>query len=294
MGFRPVPARLSLVDGSEEIVIRPAKPGADSPVLCKSWEVGAPAIREAVSDQIGSDGVNDGTVYTGAGSITLDLIIRDAPGESAYGLLERVAAMAHPSRRPYLYAARGAAGENWRIELRGNDFSLTYDRLAGARLAVQLVFSTPLGLWESPERDSTMLADNERGLGLVYPVTYPVSYGTAGATSPPATIVNGGSIPIAPILRLYGPTAATDDPEVRLSTGERFGFTNLFIDTGDYVEVNMSTGLVGVNGLADASRYSYINWAISSFWRVPPGTSTVAVTGANYLTAHWRDRRLTV
>jgi len=301
MAMIKVPAELKLVDETtgETIIIRPAKPGHLSPVLCREWDLGSPSVREVVNDLVGADGVADHTYFTGPRTVTLDLQIFGTPLETPYSYLERLTAMAHPTRRPWLYLTRDG-GESWRIQLRGNEFSISYGPMAAVKLDVQLSFTAPTGMLESPQRSATTVAEAGSATGQTWPETYgPVgveaygeNYGNMSGNTAAFTVTVESSVPVEPVLRFYGPTTG---PVASLGTGEKFAFKSTYsILPSQYVEVDMRAGSVLLNGDVGATVFNQVDWTQSTFWRLPPGTSTVGLTGdGGTLYVYWRDRRIT-
>jgi hypothetical protein len=293
--MKAVPAELKLIDeayGGDTVIIRPAKPGAISPVLCKEWSPGSPSVREVANDLVGTDGVADQSFFTGARNITMDLQIFGTPLETPYSYLERITAMCHPTRRPWLYVTRDN-GEEWRIQLRGSEFSIAYGRMAAVMLEVQITFTGPAGMFESPQREAHANAASVGWTGQIWPETWPENFGSGNTGGPPFDITVDSSVPVEPTLRIVGPSTG---PIAKLpSSGEQFAFEPTFtIYAGQYVEVDMRAGTVLQNGDPTASVFTHVDWTTSTFWRLPPGPNTIGFTGSGGLIyIYWRDRRLT-
>lgn len=292
MPLRPEPAELTLVDGDVQIVVRPVVPSHASPVLCREWNPGAPDVREQMTDRMGADGTIDATAFTGRRTVTLDLQVFGNEEGSAYQLLERLVAMTHPTHRPYLHVRRGGPlAESWRIALRGNPFSVSYGRKAATVLDLQLAFTAPDGYFESPVRSASSSGPAQRGTGLVFPVVYPLTFGTSGDAPTPLVVDVYSPMPIAPVLRIYGPAI---NPELITLGGLRFSFTSLTVNAGEYVEIDMGNATVRLNGQASTPVFHTVDWSVSTFWRLPPGSTIVQfLSTGGQLVISWRDRRLT-
>ncbi|MDP8971153.1 MAG: hypothetical protein M3N52_11805 [Actinomycetota bacterium] len=159
--MRTHPATLTLTDDTDTIVIRPPAAGSGDPIVCTSWDLGAPTVRDAAAPRAGADGVIDRARYIGPRTVTLDLAVFGDDAATAYDYAGRLTAMTHPTRRPKLLIERGnpeATGETWEMLLRGNPFSITYGRRAAAMLELQLTFEAPLGLLEGPLRGRESVA----------------------------------------------------------------------------------------------------------------------------------------
>ncbi len=285
------PARLRLADSHDDITVRQVPAGSGDPVVCREFDPGAPEIRESVQPRTGGDGTIDASAYTGSRVVTFDLVVFGDQTDSAYGYAERLAAMAHPTRRPWLYVQREGLGEEWRIGLRGNPFSIAYGRRAAALLELSLTFTAPEGYFESGVRGIDSGAAPATSEGLILPTTFPIVLGgDIGSFNHPLTV--GSSVPVAPLLYFYGPAA---DPRAELATGEVFSTAGLGLDSGQFLQVDMAAGTVLLNGDRGSSVYHLVDWSESSFWRLHPGTNYVSYgTSQGRMYLQWRDRRLTV
>jgi hypothetical protein len=294
--MQAVPASLTLVDGSESIVIRPPVATAGDPIVCKQWDLGSPEVRASVSDRPGADGTVDASGYTGSRTVTMDLVIRGDVINSAYAYAERLAAMAHPYRRPKLKIVRNspeARGQTWTLELRGNPYSLAFGQRAAALLEMQLSFVAPLGYLEGDYQGyDTLPAGLNPAVSWHFPVALPNNFGYSAPTSPSITVTVGGSAPITPLVFIYGPVT---NPKVGDEAGNVFAFDGLELASGDTVQIDMGAGTVLLNGTANASLFNNVDWSQSSFWRWLPGTHTFKYTATSgHASVYWRDRRFTI
>lgn len=299
---RVYPATLTLTDEYDTITIRPATVSPLDPVVCSSWDLGAPEPRVASTPRGGADGDIDRTEFVGPRAVTLSLIVRgDAnnvtDGQSAYRYADRLTAMTLPARRPTLQVSRNnpeAFGEIWEMVVRGNPFSITYGRRAAAMLELQLAFTAPLGLLQGPLRgvDSNTVAVGGGAGNLTLPITLPISLTDGSAATPTLFLDIGGAAPISPTIYIWGPA---DNPEVFTDIGERFTFTNLTLVEGQFVAIDMNEGTVLLGGSPSASVYHLVDFDVSTFWRWMPGPHTVRLvaTGGKF-SVHWRERRLLV
>lgn len=297
MPMQPVPATLTLVTDTDTLTLRPPVAGAYDPIVCSSWDLGAPAVRESVADRPGSDGSIDRTSFTGSRSVTFDLHIFGDINASAYAYVERLAAMTHPSVRPRLRIQRDSpemVGVEWEMELRGNPYSLAYGKTAAAKLDLQLAFTAPLGylqttLWRSVE---TGQLSGVAATGWTLPFTLPLSTGGAASSSSVLNLIVGGTAPISPVIYIYGPVT---NPEIVDDLGQRFKFVGLTLTAGQFVQVDMGAATVRVGGNANASVYYLVDFAASTFWTWRPGPHSIRYLSASgSVTAQWRDRRYSI
>jgi hypothetical protein len=122
------------------------------------------------------------------------------------------------------------------------------------------------------EQIGTSDAVSDSGGGRSYPRSYPLSYAQSSAVGA-VTVTNDGTVPVRPLLRLYGP--ATDPRVENQSTGERLIFTGLSLLAGDWLEIDCREKTIRLNGLSNQSRYARLDFAASSFLRLLRGMNTV-------------------
>lgn len=292
-----VAASLILLDERDSLVIRPESATAGDPIVCKQWDLGAPGVREATQDRANADGTVDRASYTGARSVTFDLVLLGDDAASPYAYAERLAAMTHPSRRPILQVRRNtpeATGEVWEMTLRGDPFSIAYGRRAASMLEMQLAFTAPDGYLEGPTRShvSTAATDGSVLSGIEFGLTFPVDTGSATADNPLLDLTIGGSAPVYPVIYIYGPCV---NPELRTEDGERFKFTGLTLNAGDFVQIDMLDGTVLLGGAATASVWHLVDFTVSTFWTWYPGQHVTRfyATSGNFI-VEFRERRFTV
>lgn len=298
-------AALTLIDGSVSIPIRPIRATAADPVFCKTWDLGAPEVRITSTPRPSSDGVDEAGGNLGARTVTLELLIRGdgagvTGGHSPYWYADQLAAMCHPARRPVLQITRDAeptAGQTWFMGLRGNPWSLTYDRSSAAMLALTLTFTCPSGVLESGLHTVTAAAPNTAAAtDWRFNAAFPHGFGNTTG-SPYLNCDVGGSAPVNPILYISGPAK---NPRLRDENGQRFEFTGLTLVAGQTVQIDMGAGtaLVGDPNVGwtenSADVFGTVNFATSTFWQWQPGTHQVALEGDGAVAAQWRDRQLTI
>lgn len=293
--MQTVPAALTLTDTYGSLTIRPPQPNVSDPIVLKEWDLGSPEVRVTSTPQSGADGTYDGAGFTGARTVTFDLVIFGDALHSPYWYAERLASMAHPARRPTLSIVRptlDTGGDAWTMELRGNPFAITYGRRAAALLEMQLVFNAPKGYLLSPLRNYTSVPATLAVLtGMSLPFTLPMNLGTGSGTNPGLTFTVDGSAPVAPVIAIYGPVT---DPVISWGS-EQFAFDGLTLGVGDYVVIDMDAGTVRLQGGPDASVYHLVDFARSTFWRFPPGLNTVTyLASSGYIQVQFSERRLTI
>lgn len=298
-------AALTLIDGDITIPIRPPKPTAADPVWCTSWDLGAPDVRVTSTPRPSADGVDETAGYLGSRTVTMDLLIRGdgagAAGHDAYWYQNRLAGMCHPSKRPVLRIDRQAEDTKnvaWFMGLRGNPWSITYDRPSAARLQMTLNFTCASGVLESDLHTvSSTSANTVPATDWHFPAAFPHGFGAA--TGAPVLICDiGGSTPVYPLLYISGPAI---NPRIADDTGQKFEFTGLTLDAGQTVQIDMGAGTVLVADpdtgwlTNSADVFHTVNFDKSSFWTWAPGIHRVnLLTNSGSFAAQWRDRQLTI
>lgn len=290
------PAQLVIYDDRDAITLRPERATADDPIICRQWDLGAPEVRSSTADRAHSDGTIDRAGYTGSRTVTFDLQILGDRDGSAYAYAERLTAMCHPSRRPVLRASRStpeAYGQTWEMLLRGNPFSVSYGRRAAALLEMQLSFTAPMGYLEGDNQGyESAQASANATTGIVFPEVMPLSIAPGTAANPLLTLRVGGSAPIHPVLYFFGPAV---NPEIRSDDGERFKFTSLTLSEEQFVQVDMATGTVLLNGDPAATIFHLVDFSASTYWTWDPGVHVVRyLATSGRMAVHWRDRRFTI
>lgn len=287
------PAKLTLADTYDTIVIRQVPVSTGDPVICRAWDVGSPEIRETSTPLAGQDGVDDGALFTGVRPVQLDLVVWGDDDAAAYEYAERLAAMTHPTRRPYLHIERSGITTTgpWRMPLRGNPYSLAYGRKAISMLEMTLAFTSPTGFFESPLNEVSSSGSLVTAIGWVFDADFPEGFGSGGNTAT-ASITIAGSAPVSPRITIYGPS---EDPAVVTDTGDIFAFDGLNLGDGEFVVIDMAAGTADVNGSDNNGAYHLVDWTRSRWFRLWPGARTVSVLGSvGQVVIAWRDRRLSI
>lgn len=292
------PVRLRIADDRDDITIKSVPVSGDDPVVCREFDPGAAEIRDYQTPMVGVDGVVDESAFTGARTLSFDLIVKGDDTVSAYRYIERLCAFTYPGRRPYLYASRAgmdSGGRAWRMRLRGNPFSITYGRMAASLLELQLAFTAPGGHFESADLLGKDISSvYVAGSALTFPLEFPFSFGVTGDTTyAEVSDVIGGSVPTSPSFDVYGPSTGQS---IQISTdrGQIFVINNVVLGSGEYVRIDMGTGTVRVQGDPARSVYHLVDWRQSTFWRLWPGPILFRSLGGTLTKIRWRNKRLTI
>ncbi len=301
-------AELILINGADQIVLRPRSANAGDPIACKEWDLGAPEMRYTTSPNPGADGVSQGAGFTGPRTVTFDLQIRGGVDpvtgirRDAYWYVQKLVAMAHPAASPVLRITRaGDTAGTYEMALKGQPWAITYTRRAAAMLELQLSFIAPLGMAEGPllsfsTRDSDI---GREALDWIFPAAFPKGFGpSADLIYPNLTFTVGGSAAVSPSIYITGPV---EDPDIVVSNGDRFRLSGLTIRSGQTLHIDMDTGVVRLGDIEtgqvfdEISPFQAIDFNVSTFWRWQPGTYTVRyLRTTGILTVQYRERLMSV
>jgi hypothetical protein len=298
-------ASLTLIDGDLSIPIRPPIATAGDPIACRSWDLGAPDVRITSNPRPGADGTTEGGGYFGSRTVTMELLIRGdgaavAGGHSPYWYVQQLAGMCHPQRSPQLRITRAAEssdGTAWYLRLRGNPWSLQYQRTSVAMLDMTLTFTAPSGYLESEEHTVVSGGTGINATDWHFPSGFPHSFGNA-TNNPFLTANVAGSAPVNPVLFITGPVV---NPKVRDDAGRYFIFNGLTLAAGETVRIDMGDGSVlkadpGTSPTSPAADvFGAVDFTLSTFWQWQPGLHKVALLSSTGTFAlQWRDRHLMI
>ncbi len=298
MNTAVVPAELRLVNGDLTVTLRPKYANAGNPIHCREWDLGAPEVRVNSVPAPGSGGIYEGPAYLGSRQVTFDLQIVGGTdphtGEThdAYWYAEQLTAMSHPRAATVLEISRDAgpnAGKTFRMALRGDPWTLPFNRRSAGLLEMRLTFTCPLGLIEGPLRSMQSLPAGASMGQWVFPASLPKGFGFSAEQNPILTVPVAGTSPVSPTVYISGPAV---NPKVDTDDNEVFAFSGLNLAAGDTVQIDMATGtvLLGANSV-----YHLVDWSQSSFWTWAPGTHVVRYTATGgTTTVQWRERVLSI
>jgi hypothetical protein len=124
--------------------------------------------------------------------------------------------------------------------------------------------------------DETVLSTSAAttGGGRTYNRVYDLTY-AAGGTGGSIAALNAGTFPTRPTLKITGPATT---PRVENVEAGAFLAFNLTLAAGEFLVVDLAARTVLLGGTA--SRYSTLAIG-SSWWQLPPGTSTIRFSSAD-------------
>lgn len=303
------PAELKLHNGPTVITIRPHPASGRDPIMCKSWDLGAPEVRYTSTPNPGADGVTISAGFLGSRTVVLDLQILGDDRHDPYWYAAVLTQMAHPAAAPMLTVHRyGNTPTNtpvtdddkWRMYLRGSPYSLVYTQRSAAVIDLQLTFLCPSGMLESGWRQHELvdtIEDAGARTDWIFSAVFPKGFGLVGATYPNRTITIEGDAAVTPTIYIVGPVT---DPEIE-SDGDRFKFDGLTLAEGHTVGIDMGSGniwlsdAVGGPIIDSMTAYGAVDWGVSTYWTWNPGPhhiNLLSTTGS--VIVQYRERRFTI
>jgi hypothetical protein len=279
----PITLRVVRSDGAEVLALA-ADP--DTFVL-NNLDLGYPTVRAATEVLPGADGEIDTTAFFGGRAVTAEVTVgrRDPDG-----LVDRLAGVMHPGARHWLYIGCGGWAGERRILGRAASFSPP----GGVQRRAQLGFHCPSGLLEDAVEQSVTLApQGSPAGGMAFPVSAPMAF-DPGLVPGAALIDVGGSVPVPPVIDVYGPCS---DPLVRVvDTGAQVILRG-DIAEGDFVRIDVAARTILRNNDPNYSLYGRLDFAASSWPVLPVGQVQVVFSpqsssGACQAVVRWANRWL--
>lgn len=268
---------------------------ADPQLWIQQLAVGGPDIRAVSIAPSSRNGTLDTTKFFGASAVTMNITVGpNAGADGAYEFAADLLGWCAPGRRPYLYVQRSGWKDEWRIQLRGDQYAPV--TVTPSRMAVlQLAFRAPDGCWESATVNTTNVLPGGSGTGgFQFPISFPLTFGSGVA--PGSTTLNvGGNIEAFPMFDIYGPCS---NPTISMpNSGLEMKFTSLSIPAGEYVEIDSKRRTIYANSDPTTSRLATLDPSVSDYLTLGPGADQINFVPATAgpgckLVVNWRDRRL--
>lgn len=253
--------QVQLVNGSQSLTLFPA-----AGVASTSLDWGFPDVRGVADDAVGIDGTNDTTAYHGASAVVVELTLYQ--GGSTRAWIDAIRAFCHPGLRPYLVVSDDEWVTQRRIQLRTDQQTAPIVSGKGVQRLLHLGWRAPAGRWEDVGETITDIRCNiSDGLGVATPVVTPVIVADSSGTGA-VTVPNAGTVPVSPLLRMYGP--ATGPAATLMATGQLIGFTTgLTLGGGQYVDVDTVAKTAYLLGDPAQDVTGFIDFVNTDWWQVP-------------------------
>ena len=271
--------------------------------LVQSVDIGGPEVRAVTDPRTMADGVVDRTRYVGARAITIGLRLAEDP-TTRLALLDALAPFLHPGQRSWLSIAREPEAAPRMYRVRADDWSQPWERPMDLAMSVSWrTTGTPFSV-SADLHAVTLVPSTAAGSGRAYNealisgTTYGRQYDRtypAAATSV-APVINAGSAPAEWTATVWGPINGFTLQN--LTTGDQLAFPTLNVAGGTNVVIDSATHTVLAGGDPGSSRYSYIDFAHSTWFRLAPGLNRMTVTSTtssapSQTTVAWRDTYMT-
>jgi hypothetical protein len=247
-------------------------------MICERVNLGWPDIRTVSTARPRADGTIDQTEHYGARAVSIDLTAVNEQALTWKHALAVLARMIAVRERPTLVLTVG--GIAYRMGLAPDQASAPFE--FGDHAKVQLTFRAPDPFLYTPLQVVATGPYEVSSTGRTYSTVYPPGrvFPVSTAVSGLLPVTNGGAVDVWPLLRVRGPLATSFRIE-DMATGEAFAMTSITIDAGQFLEVNMLTRTVRINGDPNLPRFSLIDFTASTWLRAQPGENTFRfVTGA--------------
>ncbi|MFD4397197.1 hypothetical protein [Kitasatospora sp. NPDC058478] len=268
-------------------------------VIRKLQGIGLPDKRTNDIEPAGEDGLWPGADQYGGRLVRIDCAVR-CPGDpaAALDLLAELQEHADPD------GVRLAAGETVELRLKypGRGVRMLRGRLRKAEedqeqlihgwlpIDVEFMATDPTLYGDQPEQTKIRLGSVSTG-GFSAPVVAPVVTAAVSTGVPPGTVVNPGTAPTWPVLRIDGP--CTNPVITHIESGRSIGLGPLTLLAGQWVEIDTRPGWRTVLNDGGGNMATLLRWGdrIDEF-AIPPGRSrlqfdAVDPTNTALLTATW-------
>jgi hypothetical protein len=236
-------------------------------LILNTIDLGTPTVRENTTPLSGQSGELDLTRYTGGRAITAEVTL---PVSGVGPLMDTVRGLMHPGRRMWLYVHRDDWSADRRIRVRG----ATLTQASGALpLKAQLGWKAPGPAFQDLAASSVSLSPSAQpGGGVTAPITAPVSL-SPGLAPGASQLTVGGNMPALPTIDVYGPCSG---PLIRVvDTGLQLSFSQLSINSGDYLHIDCAGRTITLNNDPAQSRYQQLDFSTSNWFALPNGSPQV-------------------
>lgn len=231
--------------------------GCDWILTKESGWFGSPAIKTARVDKPAARGLFRGYEFRGGRVMTLEGTL-SAPNVTALRAAQRALAGICPdphAQYPLVVTEESGYSSYANVALDG-ELLMTPISALSVDFSIQLVAPDPRKFSATPSTVSTLLASGGAGGGVLYPVTYPVAYGTPG-TPGALLLTNNGTADADPVCVFTGPL--TTPSVTRADTGDTVTYNGLLGPT-DVLTVDFGTGNVLLNGINRRPLLTALNW----------------------------------
>lgn len=252
-------------------------------------DLGHAGPRTTASDAVDADGTIDTTSLSGSRSIAVR-VSATPDATDVESMQRRLKAFTNLRLRPTLHVTRSQGTERI-ATVRFERWSEQLSDQMGTFIAQWVV---PSGILESAEQHSataTASGDPEE-LGFTFDLEFDLTF---PAMDPQGSvqIVNSGDRDAYPLIRLYGPWS--DEVSISNDTsGKALVFDGMSVSAGDFLEIDMRTKTIRLNGDPTAARNQFLVFPDSSWWTLQPGEQRIRFEAETFTAPAqaqiiWRD-----
>lgn len=237
----------------------------------REFNLGYPRPRTVMDARPTSDGMDDRTAFFGARNVSLSI---DLIGNK-WDLLDGLSAYMVPNARPYLVFDDATQPRRFRLRA-GDQSKIITSPTTSQNVLLQWV--APDGVAETVNQSSqTVFASVGVSPGFTFDLTFDLTFPNA-SPSGRTNVPTAGNARCYPVMQLWGPcTFPRIDNLQDLSddgTPKQMAF-DVTLSAGQYLEVDVREKTVLLNGNANQPRYSTIDFTVSEWWTLAPGTNFV-------------------
>jgi hypothetical protein len=260
----------------------------DAGYQCTALNLGWPEIRPVVAPRPRADGTLDTTEHFGARAVTLDVAILESDGRSWKQALARLGQFLRADRRPTLRLT--VDGDDYRMTVAPDLAAAPFDRPHHAN--VQLAFRAPDPFLYTAGHVVSTTSHRPPTNGRVYPWTPPRQYPVSDAVAGIVEILNAGTATAWPTVDVWGPLSTSFILENQ-TTGETFSMGATTVEGDHRLEIDMHERTVRYDGNPELPRFSFVNFADSTWLRLVPGVNVIRFSTSHPYTGlasiHWAD-----
>ena len=241
-------------------------------------DMGDPDTRVSTQNAPDADGTLDFTSFVGARPITLALELVEF-SQSLWQMVSRLKSFTRPRVELRMCVQWSETSPLVCADIRRSTWSNPLDNLWVQRPVISWV--CPKGVWEEvtatislifPASGGTELGRNYSSAGTPQGLTFDRVYPTSPVLGS-GSVTNMGNSEAFPVLRVYGPCT---DPVIWNDTlDKQLAFSSLSIAAGEFLEIDTRYKTIRYLGDPTDSRYNNLNFTLSRWWTLSPGTSAI-------------------
>jgi len=269
--------------------------------VCQSLDLGYPTAREVINPIPDQDGSDDRTALMGPRVVTANITALTGAGARIDDVADNFGPFMVPSARPvlhYILDRPGAAERTLTLRPAAYDYATAGDQ----QRDIHLGFVAPDPIVRDPVQQSAQARSGSAGIpGRTYDLTYPRLYPAAGGSPSTGIIHSYGTVPVQPLVRIYGPVAGAaatftvpSGPTYRVALNAGY-----LIPAGGWVDIDTRLHTAYYTGDPAQPILQQLDWTSISWPVLPVGVDNLfqltgsATTGVSQDVAYWQDGYLT-